>query len=109
MDGLMVFFENGQEIISSYDSSNNCDGAGLMAHIERCGQSDTDAKRIERAEAARAVRKQRAEDIQVLGPLYGELATLLRKRRATAAATRRQPIMPAALRRTARKRRRFKD
>ena len=102
MDGLMVFFEAGREIISSYDSDNNCSGAGLIAHIERCRQSDATAKQTERAEAKAELRRQEAADKAALGDVFGALATLIRQRRAEASRPAKQP---AVLKRHKRRRR----
>jgi hypothetical protein len=105
MDGLLVFWEDGRQVISSYDSDNNCDGKGLIAYIERGQQSNAGAAKEARKAEAAAIRKQRAEDIKVLGPLYGELAQLIRAN--LAAAGKAKP--PVALKRSNRRRRRLKD
>jgi hypothetical protein len=102
MDGLLVFFENGQEIISSYDSDNNCDGPGLMAHIERCRESDTGTRKAERSATKAAQRRIEAADKAALGETFGALATLIRKNMAAA----KQPATkPVALKRHRRRRR----
>jgi hypothetical protein len=103
MGDLLVFRdEDGREIISSYDSSNNCSGAGLMAHIEARGRSNGDAKKAARDEAKAEQRRIHAEDIKVLGPLFGQLAQVIRCRQANA---KKNPT--ATLKRDKRRRRRF--
>lgn len=104
MDGLLVFWEDGREIISSYGSDDNCDGRGLMAHIERCRQSDASAKQTERAQAKTEAKRIETADKAALGDLFGALATLIRK---SVASAKRTPTRPKA-KRDKRRRRRLK-
>jgi hypothetical protein len=103
VNGMLSFWEDGREILSSFDSGSNCDGAGLMAHTERCRQADTSAKQTERTAAKAELRRTEAVDKAALGEVFGALASLIRKN--MAAAKRR----PAAPKRTQRRRRRLKD
>lgn len=102
MDGLLVFWEDRREVISSYGSDDNCDGRGLIAHIDSCRQSDATAKQTERATAKAELKRQEAADKAVLGDVFGALATLIRQRRADASRAARKP---AALKRHKRRRR----
>jgi hypothetical protein len=96
-------YEDGWLVVHNSGSGQLCNPGGLSAWIEARDQNSAEAKRAERTEAAKAARRQRAEDIKVLGPLYGELATLIRK---NMAAAKRPARKTAALKRQDRRRRR---
>jgi hypothetical protein len=106
MGDLMIFWEDGRQIISSYDSSNNCDGPGLCAYIEALDRSSSYGKKTARDEAKAEQRRIHAEDLKVLGPLFGQLAQVIRLSRQADA--KKNPA--ATLKRDKRRRRRlFKD
>lgn len=83
-DGAGFHYEDGFCVIHNPGSGQLCDPGGLSAWIEARDQSSASHRKKARAEAAKAARKQKAEDYRVLGPLYGDLATLIRKKMATA-------------------------
>lgn len=99
-DGVGFHYEDGFCVIHNPGSGQLCNPGGLSAWIEARDQSSASVRRKERAEAAKAARTQKAEDYRVLGPLFGELATVIRKNMAAKQLVEK----PAAPKRTKRRR-----
>lgn len=100
-DGVGFHYEDGFCVIHNPGSGQLCNPGGLSGWIEARDRNSTSAKKAERSTAMQALRVQRAEDIRVLGPLYAELAGIIRK---NMAAAKRSAGKPAAPKRTKRRR-----
>mgnify|MGYP007130734115 CR=1 FL=1 len=105
-DGVGFHYENGFCVIHNPGSGQLCNPGGLSAWIEARERDSASHRKEQRAEDAKAIRTQRAEDIRVLGPLYGELATLIRKNMAAAKKAVGKSVVP---KRNKRRRRNIKD
>lgn len=105
-DGVGYHYEDGFCVIHNPGSGQLCNPGGLSGWIEARERDSASHRKEQRAETAKAIRTQRAEDIRVLGPLYGELATLIRQNMAAAKKAAGKSVTP---KRNKRRRRNIKD
>jgi hypothetical protein len=75
----------------------------MTAWMESRDQHSAKSKQTERAAATKATQKVKAEDLKALGPLFAELAAVIRKN--VAKTERSKSLIPAALKRHKRRRR----
>lgn len=102
-DGLSYHYEDGVLVVHNPGSGQLCNPGGLSGWIEARERNSASAKQTVRAIAKAELRRIEAADKAALGEVFGSLATLLRK---NMAAAKRSSGKPAALKRTARRRRR---
>lgn len=91
-DWIDFHYEDGFCVMHNPGSGQLCNPGGLSGYIEALERNSDSAKHAARAARAQAARDQKAEDIRVLGPLYAELAAVIRRnvaaaKKAAAAAT----------------------
>lgn len=100
-DGFGYHYEDGVLVMHNPGSGNLCDPGGLTGWLESIEKNKAEQRKVERAELTKAARKQKADDFAKLGPLYGELAQLIRENMAEA---KRPARKPAVLKRHKRRR-----